>query len=182
MEPDLTLKKTINLARQCESVKKQQPTVRDQDTEQVAEEAIRKTWQTKNPISPSTNPALNHTHSCTRCGQSPKHDKRSCPAKDSVCHRCHKKGHFKAVCRSKREVREVLVSDDSQDEFLGVIHSEIDSLSSTEAPWTTKLELNGRNIEFKIDAGADVTVISEQEFVSKQDGPLRQTNQVLSDW
>ena len=183
LEPDLTLKKAIDLARQCESVKKQQPTVRGQDTEQMAVEAIRKRHgrqQSKNPISPSTNPALNHIHSCTRCGQSPKHDKRSCPAKDSVCHRCHKKGHFKAVCRSKREVREVLVSDDSQDEFLGVIHSETDSLSSTEAPWTTKLELNGRNIEFKIDTGADVTVISEQEYVSKQDGPLRQTNRVLS--
>ena len=88
---------------------------------------------------------------------------------DSICHRCHKKGHFKAVCRSKKLVREVLVSDDSQDEFLGVIHSETDSLSSTEAPWTTNLELNGRNIEFKIDTGADVTVISEQEYLSEQE-------------
>ena len=53
-------------------------------------------------------------------------------------------------------------------------------LSSTNAPWTTNLELNGRNIEFKIDTGADVTVISEQEYLSKQDGPLTQTNRVLS--
>ena len=75
-------------------------------------------------------------------------------------------------------IREVLVSDDSQDEFLGVIHSAADSLSSTETPWTTKLEVNDRNIDFKIDTGADVTVISE--YISKQDGPLRQTNRVLS--
>ena len=105
---------------------------------------------------------------------------RNCPAKDSICHKCHKKGHCKTVFRSKREVREVLVSDDSQDEFLGVIHSETDSLSSTEALWTTNLELNGRNIEFKIDTGVDLTVISEQEYLSKQDGPLTQTNRVLS--
>ena len=84
------------------------------------------------------------------------------------------------MCRSKKPVRELLVSDDSQDEFLGVIHSETDSLSSTEAPWTTNLELNGRNIEFKIDSGADVTVISEQEYLSEQDGPLTKTNWVLS--
>ena len=95
-------------------------------------------------------------------------------------HKCHKKGHYKAVCRSKRLVREVQASDDSENEFLGVIHSETDSLSSTEAPWTTNLELNGRNIEFKIDTGADVTVISEQEYLSKQDGPLAQANRVLS--
>ena len=42
LEPDLTLKKAIDLAEQCESVKKQQLTVRGQDTEQVAVEAIRK--------------------------------------------------------------------------------------------------------------------------------------------
>ena len=84
------------------------------------------------------------------------------------------------MCRSKKLVREVLVSDDSPDEFLSVIHSETDSLSSTEAPWTTNLELNGRNIEFKIDTGADDTVISEQEYLSEQDSPLTQTNRVLS--
>ena len=72
----------------------------------------------------------------------------------------------------------MLVSDDSQDKFLGVIHSAADSLSSTVAPWTTKLEVNGRNIDFKIDTGVDVTVISE--YISKQDGPLRQTNRILS--
>ena len=36
------------------------------------------------------------------------------------------------------------------------------------------------NIEFKIDTGADVTVISEQEYLSKQDGPLRRINRVFS--
>ena len=41
LEPDLTLKKAIDLACQCENVKKQQPTVRGQDNEQVAVEAIR---------------------------------------------------------------------------------------------------------------------------------------------
>ena len=144
----------------------------------MAVEATRKKngrQQSKNPISPSANPALNYINGCTRCGQLPKQDKRNCPAKDSICHKCHKKGHFKAVCRSKREV-----SDDSKDEFLSVIHPETDSLSSTETPWTTNLELNGRNMEFKIDTGADVTVISEQEYLSKQDGPLIQTNWMLS--
>ena len=104
LEPDLTLKKVINIARQCESVKKQQPTVRGQDTEQMAVEAIRKRHgrqQSKNPILPSTNPALNHIHSCTRCGQSPKHDKRNCPAKDSICHRYHKKGISKQYADPK---------------------------------------------------------------------------------
>ena len=183
LEPNLTLIKAIELARQSESVKKQQPTVRGQEKEQMAVEVIRKKpgrLPSRNPNLPGTNPPLNRNHGCTRCGQLPKHDKKNCPAKDSICHKCHKKGHYKAVCRSKRLVGEVQASDDSENEFLGVIHSETDSLSSTEAPWTTILELNGRNIEFKIDTGADVTVISEQEYLSKQDGPLAQANRVLS--
>ena len=85
LEPDLTLKKAIELARQNESVKKQQPTVRGQNKEQVAVEAIRRRHcrqLSKKPISLSANPAVNH--SCSKCGQSSKHDKKNCPAKDSI--------------------------------------------------------------------------------------------------
>ena len=32
----------------------------------------------------------------------------------------------------------------------------------------------------KLDIGADVAVISKQEYLSKQDGPLTQTNKALS--
>ena len=92
----------------------------------MAVEAIRKKpgrLPSRNPNLPGTNPSLNRNHGCTRCGQLPKHDKKNCPAKDSICHKCHKKGHYKAVCRSKRLVGEVQASDDSENEFLGVIHS-----------------------------------------------------------
>ena len=40
LEPDLTLEKAIDLACQCESIKKQQSIVRGQHTQQVAVEAI----------------------------------------------------------------------------------------------------------------------------------------------
>ena len=45
---------------------------------------------------------------------------------------------------------------------------------------SANLELNGRNIAFKIDTTADVTVIFEQEYLFEQDGQLTQTNQLLS--
>ena len=56
------MKKAIELARQNESVKKQQPTVRGQNNEQMAIEAIRRRHGrqlSKNPISLSANPAVN---------------------------------------------------------------------------------------------------------------------------
>ena len=33
--------------------------------------------------------------------KSPSHARNSCPAKDAVCHKCKKKGHFALVCKSK---------------------------------------------------------------------------------
>ena len=47
LEPNLTLTKAIELARQSESVKKQQPTVRGQEKEQDGSRSHKKeTWQT----------------------------------------------------------------------------------------------------------------------------------------
>ena len=100
----------------------------------------------KNLNFPSINPDSNYIHACTRCGHLPKYDKKCCPAKHSICHKCHKNRHFKAVCRSTRQVKEVLVNEGSQEEFVGVIRYETDTLSSTETPWTTNLELNGRTL------------------------------------
>ena len=85
----------------------------------------------------------------------------------------------------KRQARGVMVSEDSQDECLGVIQSETDSLSSTDAPWTANLELNGKNIEFKIDTGADVTtgwtISTNNLFLGPQKlGSLWETSQISS--
>jgi len=40
--------------------------------------------------------------------------------------------------------------------------------------------LNNRRLNFKIDTGADVTVISEEEYCEKIDGPLQPTDRALS--
>ena len=134
----------MELASQNEAVKQQQPTVRGQ-SESISVDLIKKRQYTANKSIPSQH-KLRQTPvntlkptSCTRCGQAPSHEKKFCPAKDSVCHKCHKKGHYKALCRSMRHVGEVLAENDyqSDDEFLGVIHSETNSLSSQESPWTT---------------------------------------------
>ena len=39
---------------------------------------------------------------CFRCDQTgPLQNDEQCPAKDKVCHKCHKMGHFAAVCKTK---------------------------------------------------------------------------------
>jgi hypothetical protein len=39
---------------------------------------------------------------CTKCGRNHK-EKEDCPDKTAECRRCHKTGHYAAVCRSKKK-------------------------------------------------------------------------------
>ena len=45
--------------------------------------------------------------SCGRCGKSPSHIRQKCPAREAVCHKCAKRGHFQSMCRSTAKVAEV---------------------------------------------------------------------------
>ena len=64
-------------------------------------------------------------------------------------------------------------------EFLGTIHSSDVSAVETNK-WTKMLNLNQRDVLFKIDTGADVTVIPERCYKIQQDGPLQPTERSLT--
>ena len=131
----------------------------------------RKPWQTKPATKSHAQPQV-----CTRCGKAPIHGRSQCPAKEAVCHKCGKRGHYKSMCKSKpgTSVRTVYVDDSDSEVFLGAVHSD------AATPWTTTLVLNNRSLEFKVDKGADVTVIPEADYCEERDGPLRVSERVLT--
>jgi hypothetical protein len=43
------------------------------------------------------------TGGCRSCGAGDYHPWRSCPAKDTMCHKCSMTGHYEKVCRSGRK-------------------------------------------------------------------------------
>ena len=90
------------------------------------------------------------SNKCGRCGWSPAHPKEECPAREAVCRKCSKRGHYQRACHTPTTVNAV---DDTL--FFGVVQDENDP-----SPWVIKLKLNGADHTFKIDTGADVTVIS----------------------
>ena len=78
-------------------------------------------------------------------------------------------------CKSKGGIREVRQEDsndltsDIGDEFLGTVNADTVSIRK---PWIAVVRLNERDLDFKIDTGADVTVISKSAHQPEKDGEL----------
>lgn len=110
---------------------------------------------------------------CTYCGKT--HPVKNCPAYGRKCALCNNYNHFAVMCRSKsvkradhrapREkdcgkkihvVQKQESDSDSSEEFL------VDSVSSSgEKPqWNEIINVNGTNIKFKLDSGADCNTLS----------------------
>ena len=97
----------------------------------------------------------------TRCGRSAPHSRHDCPAREAICHKCSKKCHYSTVCCTAGSIQRVQSSPimEDTDEFLGAIETK-----SSHRSWTVPLLLNDVSVDFKIDTGADMTVILETVF------------------
>ena len=86
-----------------------------------------------------------------RCGRGP-HPCHQCPTKDV-------QGHFAVQCRSKSvaEVDDIPLPDQDYDDI-----AYLNTLGSQDANyWTCGIQVNDQYVSFKVDTGAEVTVISE---------------------
>ena len=157
MDHELMLDKAVTLAKQSKAVKMQQSIVRPPAIDDsVSIEAIKSNCQTLRKKPQKSIPGMQRQDSpmCTRCEKSPPHTKDRCSAKDAVCRRCSKKGHYQKFCRSKNTSESAINQIEEDDAFLGVVSS-----NNSLDPWLINLCLNKQTLKFKIDTGADVTVI-----------------------
>ena len=101
------------------------------------------------------------------------HQKQYCPAKDAKCHQCSKTGHFASVCLSKKIGAVCDDGNDTEYTFLG-------SVADNKPTVVDNTENGGSGVKFRIDTGADETVIPEQlynELIGVN--PLRKANKKL---
>ena len=108
LKEKLTLEEAVTQARKAEIIRNQQPLVRGEQKETVS--VVRKKGEQECGAKARKGPGSKQAASgqaCTRCGKSPQHDRQHCQARDAVCHKCSKRGHFKAMCRSTKKVGEV---------------------------------------------------------------------------
>ncbi|XP_064476419.1 uncharacterized protein LOC135390594 [Ornithodoros turicata] len=164
LNPDLTLEKATTMGRQTEAVKKQQASLQPGPENKVQRVKSSKLLVQKSAVGHAHKSATNNGrtgHSansrsgnfCRKCGRSP-HRRDSCPARNAKCNNCNKMGHYSRVCLSAAAVR--VVSEEPA--FLGTIN--------VEGPkrWLAPINLCGATLDFKVDTGADVTVVSEETY------------------
>ena len=91
---------------------------------------------------------------CMRCGRG-QHSREKCPARDILCNRCQRKGHYALQCLSKTIA--VVYEEEYENHQLWI---EL----SLEISQQDSIKVNRKEIEFKIDTGAAVTAISDQTY------------------
>ncbi len=107
-----------------------------------------------------------------RCGKPYHSAPNKCPALSSTCFKCHRKGHYGSQCKSKT-MAEVEVSTDEEEIFLGAVTSKKDNT------WTVTVQLQQKDIQFKMDTGAEVTVISDKVYNSLPEVQLSKPTKTL---
>lgn len=131
---------------------------------------------------------------CGRCGGN--HSvKGKCPAAGKTCNYCHRVGHFVSMCRKRlnKEASEVQQAPDDTGEnesdpfYIREVNAQVNvdavnvSCHDNQDAWTTVLSVGGKNVTFKIDSGADISVMSENTFTSLPNPPkLRSTSAKLT--
>ena len=121
---------------------------------------------------------------CDRCGYS-FHRGKTCPASGQTCKSCGGQGHFASMCRRRRAKQDEVEVEEVQQEFrefyLGEIKHQDCTSPDPGKPWTVCLQINENNVYFKIDSGADVSVMSYDVYRALKEKPsLRDTHMKLT--
>ncbi|ETW98423.1 MAG: hypothetical protein ETSY2_42830 [Candidatus Entotheonella gemina] len=161
LDAELTLEKAKKAVRQREAVHEQQRELDGADPRKLESlhtnrgnrrrQRGRNSGYTGKPKNNSSTPSL-----CTRCGKDA-HPRDKCPAKDAECHKCKKKGHYGAVCRTKK----IAAVEETN---LPCVDAFLDNLTpdGQEVAWLTRIQLNNELTLFKLDTGAQVTAINTE--------------------
>ena len=130
-------------------------------------------------------PVVTTKQKCEKCN-GPIHSRMKCPARDSLCNNCGWNGHWKKACRSKTVSQVTAELEDITQQidetfFLGEVIEAIHTDERPSQPWKAEVLVNNSRVSFKLDCGADVTVIPLDlyEKLCNQSGELQPSNKVL---
>lgn len=198
LESKLTLDQAIQTARQAES-EMVKTKIHDQAVQFKNFDAVHRHSGKPKPPNQKQYGGKRHSNTssqmkqCTRCNRKHRKDSK-CPAIGQQCRSCHKMDHFEVCCRSQKKLREVvyhaqddydfqteqceteLCASGSDNFYLGSINY----VNQRGEHWWITLEVCKHPVKFKIDTGADITVISIITYNAMQPRPqLMPVNSLL---
>ncbi|XP_014673255.1 PREDICTED: uncharacterized protein LOC106813592 [Priapulus caudatus] len=205
--PELTLDKTIELARAAELTKQNVSTL---DGGAAAEAEVHKVRYTQRKVyrSPDYKGRKGHPHKeekpnareCLYCGKTHVLKRELCPAYGQICRKCHKPNHFEAKCESLHKGRNQprwnskgarqhinVVTDDYDVENyheLLVVHEQPrkdhdETCNSVRASGEifAALDVGGRRVNFQVDSGATCNIIPKD--LVPRNAEMRPTRNIL---
>ena len=111
---------------------------------------------------PNDKTTFHSPRTCFFCGRGP-HPRRSCPAREAMCHKCGKKGHWMAVCRSQSS---------TMDSTRTTASTFLCSIDSTKLLYSSISVNHNHNVKALIDSGSSHSFITT-ELASKLKLPIK---------
>ena len=120
----------------------------------------------KQPQTPPEQKSKDSVATCHRCGRGG-HKASQCKFLKEKCHACGKIGHLKRMCRSHRSqgtVKTVDTSTTGTGQYQ-LYHLEDSTLpKASQNPYVVTLTVDGKQLQFEVDTGASLSLISEETY------------------
>ena len=207
-EKSLTFKKAFDMAVAMETASENSKSISNMSmTSQSQGASVNVLHKGKFKSSSFKNDKSGRSGGCFRCGN--KHNPDQCKYKESTCFGCGKVGHPKFNCRSSTDKKQSdhvkfseskkraerkqnrnydLSETDFSEDFYNLFSmSESDNKSESsrssvviqKEPLITKLLINGQSLDFQVDTGAALTVMSHEVYDKHFKEPLLHCNKTL---
>ena len=179
-EPDLSLKKALDICRAAEATKEQIKTLQG--------DAMTSSSTSPTVDAVRSKPQLTAKGSCGNCGQ--QHKPKSCPAFGQKCRNCGKANHFAKFCRqayrsSKPKQFQKFSKSHSQKKSTNTTSTNVHAVeqplyfdtiqtSKKATSWTKTFIVNNTVVNCKLDSGAEANVMSSSVYNSLKIRPQLQ--------
>ena len=188
-EKTLEMKKTIKMIKQNTYEKKNKKNtipealITTKEKQMIKEKPIQRVE--KFGTRPKTR--ITGNRPCRFCNAPNWNPTHKCPALESNCNNCGKKGHYARACKQRTknnrtlskltEEEEIEPNESMSESDESIYHiEEIKNIVEQQKPYTAKIKINGTPKEFIIDTGSPVTIMPLDEQIIKKTEIQKITN------
>ncbi|UYV75251.1 hypothetical protein LAZ67_12003102 [Cordylochernes scorpioides] len=172
LDSELTLEKAVKMVRQQEAVRQQQVDLQrpstSQKVNQVKFNSKKQSPKQQQQPSRKKEKSAKTRSRCPKCGGFNHREAQACRAEGQRCNLCSKTGHFSNCCPDKQAKTAEVKAVSELDEEIGFLLevSAVEDSSNLDDDedecrrrWTAEIQVNGKQVKFKLDSQADVTCV-----------------------